>query len=125
MNLFLTEDGVLKLGYYGLKTQAECFPVKGMVWDGIRLFSPEVFSRECKKKSGVWSLGIVLVELMGITPYSWCDDYGLPTMNGDLRLPFDEDDITSSELIDFLKKCFGRVYYRWSVKELMTVSVMG
>ena len=25
MNLFLTEDGVLKLGYYGLTTQAECY----------------------------------------------------------------------------------------------------
>ena len=28
MNLFLTEDGVLKLGYYGLITQAECYSIK-------------------------------------------------------------------------------------------------
>ena len=125
VNLFLTEDGVLKLGYYGLKTQAECFPVKGMVWDGLLFFSPEVFSREYKKKSGVWSFGISLIEMMGMTPYYGCDDYGLPPINGYLRLPFDERSIKSSELIDFLEKCFERVSFRWSVKELMTVSVMG
>ena len=50
VNLFLTEDGVVKLGYYGLTTQAECFPVKGFGWDVIRLVAPEVFRRECKKK---------------------------------------------------------------------------
>ena len=28
MNLFLTEDGVLELGTYGLITQAECYSMK-------------------------------------------------------------------------------------------------
>ena len=125
MNLFLTEDGVVKLGYYGLTTQAECYSIKKWKCDGVRSFAPEVFERWYEMKSDVWSLGIALVELMGITPYSWCDDYGLPPINGYLRLPFDERRIKSSELIDFLKKCFGRMYFRWSVKELMTVSVMG
>ena len=46
MNLFLTEDGVLKLGYYGLTTQAECYSIKEMDCDGIRSFAPEVFRGE-------------------------------------------------------------------------------
>ena len=125
MNLFLTEDGVLKLGYYGLTTQAECFPVKGMVWDGIRCFSPEVFSRECKKKSGVWSLGIVLVELMGIAPYYGNDNGDLPTKSsGGLKLPSGVDVFESSELADFLEKYFQKEE-RSSVNELLNVSVMG
>ena len=125
MNLFLTKEGVLKLGYYGLTTQAECFPVKGFGWDVIRLVAPEVFRRECKKKSDVWSLGTALLELMGITPCVELKNGCLPIMyDYDLRLPFDERSIKSSELIDFLKKCF-RKYDRSSVSELLNVSVMG
>ena len=125
MNLFLTEDGVLKLGYYGLKTQAECFPVKGMVWDGLLFFSPEVFRRKYKKKSGVWSFGISLIEMMGMTPYVKYETDHLPTMNGRFELPFKRDTIKSSELTDFLKKCFEeRVSKRWSVNELLTVSML-
>ena len=125
VNLFLTEDGVLKLGYYGLTTQAECFPVKGFGWDAMRLLSPEVFRRERKKKSDVWSLGTALLELMGITPCVELKNGCLPIMyDYDLRLPFDERSIKSSELIDFLKKCF-RKYDRSSVSELLNVSVMG
>ena len=76
-------------------------------------------------KSAVWSLGIVLIEMMGKRPYYWCDNDDLPTKNGDLRLPFDEDDIESEELLDFLKKCFQRKNERCSVSELLNVSVIG
>ena len=124
MNLFLTEDGVLKLGYYGLTTQAECYSIKGMNCDGVRSFASEVFKGEYKRKSDVWSFGIALIEMMGITPYYWRDNDALPTKNGDLRLPFDEDDIESEELIGFLKKCFQRKNERCSVSELLNVSVM-
>ncbi|KAM7455485.1 hypothetical protein BLSTO_03759 [Blastocystis sp. subtype 1] len=51
VNLFLTEDGVLKLGYYGLFTQAECYDIKGTNCDGIRSFAPEVFRGEYGMKS--------------------------------------------------------------------------
>ena len=125
MNLFLTEDGVLKLGYYGLTTQAECYSIKEIDCEGIRSFAPEVFEEEYEMKSDVWSLGIALLELMGVRPYYWRDNDHLPTMNGDLRLPFDEDDITSSVLLDYLKKCSQKKEERWSVEELMNVSVMG
>ena len=125
VNLFLTEDGVLKLGYYGLATQSECFPVKGFNWDVIRLLAPEVFRRECKKKSDVWSFGISLIEMMGITPYVESENDDLPIMYDDnLRLPFDKRSIKSSELIDFLEKCF-RKYDISSASKLLNVSVMG
>ena len=125
VNLFLTEDGVLKLGYYGLTTQAECYSIKRKECDGVRSFAPEVFRGEYEMKSDVWSFGIALIEMMGIRPYYWRDDDHLPTMNGSFELPFLKDTIKSSELADFLKKCFEeRASGRSSVIELMTVSVL-
>ena len=106
MNLFLTEDGVLKMGYYGLTTQAECYSIRKTECDGVRSFAPEMFEGGYEMKSDVWSLGIALAELMGIRPYYWRDNDRLPTMNGDFRLPFHGEDIESAELTDFLKKCF-------------------
>ena len=126
VNLFLTEDGVLKLGYYGLTTQAECYSIKETDCDGVRSFAPEVFEGEYEMKSDVWSFGIALIEMMGIRPYYWRENDRLPTMNGDFKYPFDVDDIESANLTDFLEMCFEeRVSERWSVNELMDVSVMG
>ena len=126
VNLFLTEDGVLKLGYYGLTTQLECYSIKEDDCDGIRSFAPEVFEGEYEMKSDVWSLGIALIEMMGMTPYVKYETDHLPTMNGRFELPYKRDTIKSSELTDFLKKCFEEsVNTRCSVNELMDVSVMG
>ena len=124
VNLFLTEDGVLKLGYYGLTTQAECYSIKKWKCDGVRSFAPEVFKGKYGMKSDVWSLGIVLLEMMGLTPYYGYETDELPTKNGYLRLPFDKNAIESEELLDFLKKCFLKKE-RWSVNELLNVSGMG
>ena len=125
VNLFLTEDGVLKLGYYGLTTQLECYSIKEDDCDGIRSFGPEVFEGEYEMKSDVWSLGIVLVELMGIAPYYGNDNGDLPTKSsGGLKLPSGVDVFESAELADFLEKYFQK-YDRSSVNELLNVSVMG
>ena len=124
VNLFLTEAGVLKLGYYGLTTQAECYGIKKMNCDGVRSFAPEVFRGEYEMKSDVWSLGTVLIEMMGITPYVAYENDRLPTKNGDLSLPFKEADIKSEELLDFLKSCFLKKEERSSVNELLNVSVI-
>ena len=126
MNLFLTEDGVLKLGYYGLTTQAECYSIKKEDCDGVRSFAPEVFRGEYERESDLWSLGIALIEMMGIRPYYWCDNDHLPTMNGDFELPYHERDIESEDLVYFLEQCFTKkAYERWSVNEFMDVSGMG
>ncbi len=122
MNLFLTKDGVLKLGAYGLMTQAECYSIKGMNCDGLRSFAPEVFRGKYEMKSDVWSLGIVLLEMIGLTPFVGYSNSQLLT-KGLLELPFDENRIKSLELIDFLKSCFEKgVRDRWSVNALMIVS---
>ncbi len=125
VNLFLTEDDVLKLRYYGLTTQAECYSIKKTDCDGVRSFAPEVFKGYYEMKSDVWSLGTALMEMMGIRPYYWRDNDDLPTMNGSFELPYKRDTIKKSELVNFLKKCFEkRMRKRWSVNELMNVSVM-
>ena len=75
-------------------------------------------------KSDVWSLGIALIEMMGMRPY---DGYGGLLMRmeiSDCRLPFKEKDIESAQLIDFLKKCFLKKEERSNVNELLSVSVM-
>ena len=124
VNLFLTEEGVLKLGYYGLTTQSECYSIKKRDCEGLRSFAPEVFKGRYGIQSDVWSLGIVLIEMMGITPYAGDDFDYIPTLS-DVKLPFDQRDIKSEELVDFLRKGFQRVNKRWSVNELMNVSGMG
>ena len=124
MNLFLTKEGVLKLGYYGLTTQAECYSIKEADCDGVRSFAPEVFRGQYGMESDVWSFGIALLEMMGITPYHRCENNDKPALYGSFGGPFDKEEIESRELLDFLKKCFQEARVRWSVNELMNVSVM-
>ena len=124
MNLFLTVDGMLKLGYYGLTTQAEFYSIKREDCEEARWFAPEVGKGEYEMKSDVWSLGIALIEVMGIRPYYGSKNNDLPTMYGRFQLPFKRDTIKSSELVDFLQRCIQKKDDRWSVKELMDVSEM-
>ena len=44
MNLFLTKDGVLKLGTYGLLIQSECYSIKRDC-DGVHILDPEVYEK--------------------------------------------------------------------------------
>ena len=123
MNLFLTEDGVLKMGYYGLTTQAECYRIKGTSCDGVRSFAPEVFGGEYGMKSDVWSFGIALLELMGIGPYDPFENNRQSSMISESRLPYFEDAIESEELAGFVYWCFVKaINCRSSVKELIDVS---
>ena len=76
----------MKLSDYGM--------THGKSTDGKRdtaLYQPlEAFKGKREMKSDVWSLGIALIELMGIISYYWCDDDDLPTMNDDFELPYKE-----------------------------------
>ena len=119
-NLFLTEDGVLKLFFFGFVTQAEYYSKK-KEWNGIRSFTPEV----CMK-SDLWSFGIVLMELLGIIPYNGYESSELPDEIGCGKLPFNESEIESEELKDFLKMCFVKdANARRSVNKLMQVHDCG
>ena len=124
MNLFLTEDCMLKLGYYGLTTQAECYSIRKTDCEGLRSFAYEVFEGVYEMKSDVWSLGTSLIEMMGITPYVEYENNDLPTSDDVLMHSVNVEDIQSAQLAHFLKKCFRREYKRWNVKQLMTVRVM-
>ena len=123
MNLFLTEDGVLKLGYYGLTTQAECYSIRKRECDGISSFAPEVFEGVYEMKSDVWSFGIALIEMIGIGPYDPFENNRQSSMISKSRLPYFEDAIESEELAGFVYWCFVKaIEGRWSVNELMNVS---
>ena len=111
----------MKLSDYGM--------THGKSTDGKRdtaLYQPlEAFKGKREMKSDVWSLGIVLMEMMGTTPYCPYRRDFFPTSSICFEYPFDDDVIDSGELIDFLEKCFQKSKYdRWSVNELMDVSVM-
>ena len=125
VNLFLTKEGVLKLGYYGLTTQAECYGFKGMNCDGIRSFAYEVFEGEYEMMSDVWSFGVTLIEMMGIRPYSEYDTNDLPTKSGEDEYP-DEGNIESFDTEWFTRSCFDmEVDDRYNVDELLDVSGIG
>ena len=125
MNLFLTEDGVVKLGYYGLTTQSEYYSIKKEDYYECYWYSREVFKSEYEMKSDVWSFGTALIEMMGITPYVESENGCLPTSDDVLIHSVNVEDIQSAQLAHFLKECFRREYKRWNVSKLMTVNGMG
>ena len=125
MNLFLTDDGVLKLGYYGLTTQEECYSIKKEDCEGGCSFAPEVEKGEYETKSDVWALGIALTIMTGTTPCACYVVDILPRGKGRYVLLFDENTNVPKEVVDFLQKCIQKTEDRSTVSELMDVGVMG
>ena len=71
-NLFFSESGVVKLGCFGLTTQAECSSRLGVHCDAFHFLSRETFKGKYITKSEVWSFGISLIELAeGRSPYTF------------------------------------------------------
>ena len=122
-NLFLSEPGVVKLGYYGLLSE-ECYSRDKMRVEGIGYYAPEVFEDGYGVKSDVWSLGVLLFKAMtGVFPYSGHCEEVIPKATDPLDI-LAGFGIHSRELLDFLQKCLVKdVNERSSVSELMDVSV--
>ena len=94
VNLFLTEDGVLKLGSYGLTTQSECYSIKRDC-DGVHILDIEVY----EMKIAVWSFETALIEVMSMTPCIGHENDRLPTLDVIAFFPFRMCDIQSRDSV--------------------------
>ena len=121
-NLLLSASGVLKLGCFGLTTQAKWYSKENIKYDGIRSFAPEVFTGDYGMKSDVWSFGACLFELARVEPYHGeCPVNSLEVVIIS-SFPFKAIAGMSEVFVDFVKKCLVKdVNERWSVSELMDV----
>ena len=121
-NLLLSASGVLKLGCFGLMTQAIWYSKENIKCDGIRSFAPEVFTGDYGTKSDVWSLGTCLFELARVEPYHGECRVNSPEVVSISYFPFKTIAGMSEVLVDFVKKCLVKdVKERWSVNQLMDV----
>ena len=121
-NLLLSASGVLKLGCFGLTTQAKWYSKENIKCDGIRSFAPEVFTGDYGAKSDIWSFGTCLFELARVEPYHGkCRVNSVEVVSVSV-FPFETIAGMSEMFVDFVKKCLVRdVNERWSVSELMDV----
>ena len=125
-NLFISEQGLIKLGDFGLAAQLEhsCSKrqtVCGTLW----YMGPEVYEREGSLKSDVWSLGISIIEMAeGKNPFAGSASLQVMKAVCNGEPPSLTSPEWSSDLVAFVSQCLVKdVDKRWSVNELMRVSV--
>ena len=121
-NLFISENGVIKLGDFGLAVQLEHSCSKRNTTCGTSLYmAPEVYEEEACLKSDVWALGISIIEMAeNKNPYVGMTS--AKVMNQVLSKP--SPSLTSSgwssDLVDFVKQCLVKdVKKRAPVEELL------
>lgn len=78
-NLFLSEQGVIKVGDFGLAAQLNSSASRRSVVCGTSLYmAPEVFQEQTCLASDIWSLGISAIELAeGKPPFGNCSQYSV------------------------------------------------
>ena len=84
-NLFLSEQGVIKVGDFGLAAQLNSSASRRSVVCGTSLYmAPEVFQERTCLSSDIWSLGISAIELAeGKQPFGECSQYSVLLRRGD------------------------------------------
>ena len=122
-NLLLTNEGAVKLAYFGLTTQAECYSKKKTDCKGMHYFAPEVIAGKYDMKSDLWSLGIALMECVSRkkSNVNSKENTALPDQESNSD-PFIQNDNFSDEYNDFIRKCLMKDgNERWSASQLMKV----
>ena len=119
---------MIKLGDFGLAVQLEHSCSKRNTQCGTSCYmAPERYRGGTEMKSDVWSLGITLIELAeGKNPFAKKES---PAEIMCAVLMSDPPALSSSKwsaaFVDFVDKCLMKdVKKRWSVKQLMCVSVV-
>ena len=118
---------MIKLGDFGLAGQLEHSCSKRSTKCGTSWYmAPEVYDEAPVLKSEVWSLGITLIELAeGQNPFAGCTALKVMRLVCDGQPPSLSSSKWSAAFVDFVNKCLMKdVKERWSVKQLMEVSLM-
>lgn len=117
---------MIKLGDFGMKTLLEHFCMNKSKQAGMLYYTaPEVYNNTIEKKSDVWSLGITLIELAeGKNPFAGYPSKLVERVVCSGRIPSLSSPGWSDAFVDYVGKCLVRdVEERWSVEQLMSVSV--
>ena len=119
---------MIKLGDFGLAVQLEHSCSKRNTQCGTSWYmAPERYKGATEMKSDVWSLGISLIELAeGKNPFAEKESSAEIMYAVLMEQPPSLFSSTwSTEFVDFVNKCLVKdVKERWSVSELMEVSVV-
>ena len=118
---------MIKLGDFGLAVQLEHSCSKRSTQCGTSWYmAREVYYDGAELKSDVWSLGITLIELAeGQNPFAGCTALKVMRLVCDGQPPSLSSSKWSAAFVDFVNKCLVKdVKERWSVKQLMEVSLM-
>ena len=121
-NLFISENGVIKLGDFGLAVQLEHSCSKRNTTCGTSLYmAPEVYEEEACLKSDVWALGISIIEMAeNKNPFAGMTSAKIVNQVLNKPSPTLSSSQCSSDLIDFVKQCLVKdVKKRASVEELL------
>ena len=118
---------MIKLGDFGLAVQLEHSCSKRSTQCGTSWYmAPEVYDEATVLKSDVWSLGITLIELAeGRNPYAGLSSVAVMKAILMSESPSLSSSKWSPAFVDFVGRCLMKdVKERWSVSELMNVSVV-
>ena len=119
---------MIKLGDFGLAVQLEHSCSKRNTQCGTSWYmAPERYKGATEMKSDVWSLGISLIELAEGKNHFAEKESSAEIMYAVLmeQPPSLFSSTWSTEFVDFVNKCLVKdVKERWSVSELMEVSVV-